>query len=124
MTDDPTRFHDAIANVVDEGLKTTFLNEHLNKETCYKIYTFIFNTVLDVFATANMRVSNEFVNYVAQEFYDAIEINGREEQLDPNIFTKRTKLEDVKTVEVHLLALLFRGTEVFHRVFAELRRRN
>lgn len=122
--DDPTRFHDAIASVVEEGLRTTFLHEPLNKRTCMSIYTFIFNTVLDVLATANMQVSNDFINYVAQEFYSAIEINGREEQLDPNIFTKKTKLEDVKTIELHLLTMLFRGTDGFQKVFAELRRRN
>lgn len=122
--DDPTRFHDAIAAVVEEGLRTTFLHEPLNRETCMKIYTFIFNTVLDVLSTANMQVSNDFINYVAQQFYAAIEINGRDDQLDPNIFTQKTRLEDVKTVELHLLAMLFRGTDGFSSVFAELRRRN
>lgn len=122
--DDVTKFHDAIANTIEGGLRATFLGSAINRETCMKLYSFIFNTVVDVFMTAGMNVSNDFVNYTAQEFYLAIEINGSEHQLDRNIFTKMSKLDDIKTVELHLLAMLFRGTDCFFPIFQEIKRRS
>lgn len=122
--EDITRFHDAIATTVEAGLKSTFLNSPLTRETCLRLYEFIFNTVGDVFTTAGMRLSNDFINYVAQEFYSAIEINGREQQLDRNIFTRRVQLGDVKTIELHMLAVLFRGTDGFFEIYQEIRKRS
>lgn len=80
------------------------------------IYTDIFDSIASVFQETDAGLSNEAVNLVAQMYYDSIKINSSQE-LDPNIFTQRAKIENVPTKELAILATLFRGTP-FGDIFA------
>jgi hypothetical protein len=62
------------------------------------------------------------MNYLAQQYYDSIKINNKHE-LDPNIFTQRAKLENIKTKEVALLAVMMRGTDFIIPLVQEIKRR-
>ncbi len=125
MTKEPDQaFADVITKLLTEKLKKFSGNDlDLNLVTCTEIYTLVFDTLADVFTNAELPLTNESVNYVAQMFYDGILINGRQE-LDPNIFTQRAKLENVETKEVALLVLMFKGTEFAIPFVQEIKRRS
>jgi hypothetical protein len=100
-----------------EELITKLLNERLQKRidqklttsTCSEIYQDIFFTISEIVKEARTPLSNESVNLLAQMFYDSVKINGGQE-LDPNIFTQRAKIENVPTNELALLATMMNGT--------------
>lgn len=125
MTKEPDQaFADVITKLLSEKLKKFSGNDRdLNLVTCTEIYTLVFDTLADVFTNAKLPLTNESVNYVAQMFYDGILINGRQE-LDPNIFTQRAKLENIETKEVALLVLIFKGTEFAIPFVQEIKRRS
>lgn len=102
------QIHDSLSRLL-----TTRLNKHLTSKldvtTCTTIYQDIFQCLVDVFQESGAEISNEAVNLVAQMYYDSVTINGGQE-LDPNIFTSRAKLENVPTKELAMLATMFNGT--------------
>jgi hypothetical protein len=50
-------------------------------------------------------------------------INGTQE-LDPNIFTQRAKLENIETRELALMALTLNGTDFTIPIIQEVKRRS
>ena len=95
----------------------------LNKQTCIEIYQCIFETLTTVLMNSESKLSNESVNYLAQQYYDAILINNNQE-LDPNIFTQRASLNNINTQEVALLSFMFEGTDFNFPIVEELKRRS
>lgn len=87
----------------------TFLSMPLNKDVCYKIYNEIFVVIAEILQKGQIPLSNESANYIAQIFYDGIQINSSEESLDPNIFTQRASLKNIETKELALLATMFKN---------------
>jgi len=90
------------------------------------MYQEIFGTLVEVFKSSDVELSNEAVNYVSQLYYDCISINETDQSLDPNIFSKRAKVENIKTQELALLAMLLKtdkdpGLSV--EILAEIKRR-
>jgi hypothetical protein len=63
------------------------------------------------------------MNYVAQQYYDGVLINGNAE-LDPNIFEQRARLENVDTKQLGLLMAMFNHTPFVVPIVEEFRRRN
>lgn len=123
MTQDPSRFYDAIAHLVEASLINMFKGKSLSEVKHIEVYTGIYNCVLEVFQTSKVNnLSNEFMNFVAQQFYDEVVINEKE-TLDPNIFTQRAKLENITTHEVQFLAMFYKGTHLFPMIVAEAKRR-
>lgn len=114
--------HNAISNVLSQRLKK-FSNEKLSVLTCTQIYSEIFENISNIIQEASAPLCNEAVNYIAQQYYDAILINGNQE-LDPNIFTQRAKLENIQTKEIALMAMMFRGTDFSLPMLAEIKKRS
>lgn len=117
-----SRINDAITRLLGEQLKQ-FNDKTLDLVTCIDIYQTIFNSLVEVFETSELKLSNEAMNYLAQQYYDAILINNTQE-LDPNIFTQRAKIENIVTKELALLALMFQGTDFALPLIVEIKHRS
>lgn len=106
------QIHDSLSVLLTKKLEK-HSGSRLNVETCTSIYRDIFDCILEVFQESHTEVSNEGVNLLAQMYYDSISIkdnNGGTQELDPNIFDKRAKLENLETKELAMMAVLFNGT--------------
>ena len=95
----------------------------LNLASCIEIYTTIFESLVEVIQEAGLPVTNEGMNYLAQQYYDGILINGTQE-LDPDIFTQRAKVENIETKELALLAVILSGTDFALPILAEIKKRS
>jgi hypothetical protein len=116
------QIHDALSTLLSKKL-SSYVDSKLDASTCTSIYRDVFDTLVSVFQESQVEISNEAVNLVAQMYYDSININGSQE-LDPNIFDKRAKLENVATKELAMLATMFRGTP-FEPIFVyEVKKRS
>lgn len=92
----------SVLTLVSERLKE-FVNHPITPSISNEIYQMIYSVLRDVMADANAGVSNEFINFVAQHYYDNIYLNERT-KLDPLIFTQRAEIANLSTGEV-LLAI-------------------
>jgi hypothetical protein len=99
-----------------------FIDRDLDKSTCVEVYTVIFNCLADVLQQSNVRLDNESVNWIAQEYYGSLKINGKQE-FDPNIFDKKAKLENIPSKELALMAMLLNGTDFSEDIILFLKRR-
>lgn len=118
--------HESITKLLESNLVHTQQTHNitkLNLYACTKFYESIFNTVVEVVQNAQLKIDNEAVNYVAQQYYDGTLINGKHE-LDPNIFDKRATLDNVPTKELIVLAAMFKGTDFLSPVVKVLKSRN
>lgn len=123
MSDDKT-FNDVITKLLSEKLKRfSGTGRDLDLVSCTEIYSEIFSTLAEVFQNAQMPLTNESVNWIAQAYYDGVLINGRQE-LDPNIFTQRAKLENIQTKEIALLVTMLTGTDFVIPLVEEIKRRS
>ena len=112
----------ALSKVIAEKLNV-YKHERLDVVTCTKIYQDIFQTLTETLSSAHIKISNEGMNYLAQQFYDGILINGHQE-LDPNIFNQRAVLENIETREIAMLALLLNGTGFAIPLIHEIKHRS
>lgn len=103
------RINEAVIKILNESLKT-FCGESLNSSTCMAIYRNIFDGIVEIFEKSNMKLSNEAMNYIAQCYYDAVNINETT-GLDPNIFTQRAHVGNINTKELAFIATLFNGID-------------
>lgn len=117
-----SQFNEVITRLLGERLKE-YHTKKLDLVVCVDIYQAIFGTLVEVFEAAGTGLSNESMNYLAQQYYDAVLINGREE-LDPNIFTQRAKMENIETKELALLAVMLNGTDFAIPLIQEVKRRS
>jgi hypothetical protein len=124
MTDAKLSFNDAITKLLNEKLKI-YHNKNLDLVLCTEIYQTIFSTLVEVFKSIgdSKKLTNESMNFIAQQYYDSISINGHEE-LNPNIFTQRAKLENIETKELALVAMMLFGTDFSIPVLKEIKRRS
>lgn len=95
----------------------------LNKETCTLIYQDIFDGIVDLFQTSNVKISNESMNLLSQMYYDSVTINNNQE-LDPNIFSQRASLKNIETKELAMLGTLFSNTPFATLFIVEVKRRS
>jgi hypothetical protein len=95
----------------------------LNSSSCIEIYVTIFEALTEVVQEAHLPISNEGMNYLAQQYYDGIRINDVHE-LDPTIFDKRVSVGDMPTKELALLAAILSGTDFILPVVEEIKRRS
>lgn len=115
-------FNDVITRVLGERLKV-FNEKKLDLVACVQIFTTIFDTLVEVFEGAEAKLTNEAMNYLAQQYYDSVLINGTQE-LDPHIFTQRAKMENIDTRELTLLAVMLNGTDFAVPLIHEVKRRS
>ena len=118
----PGEFNEAISRLLEAKLKP-FVTKDLNLLTCTEIYHTIFGALVEVIIQSETPVSNEALNYLAQQYYDGALINDNHE-LDPNIFTQRAKLESIESRELALLAVMMWGTDFVKPVLAEIKKRS
>lgn len=121
-----SQFHEAISKLLGEKLKSFSDPSKENKldlVVCVDIYQTIFDTLVEVFEASNAGLTNESMNYLAQQYYDAVLINGTQE-LDPNIFTQRAKMENIDTRELAFMAVMFSGTDFAIPLIREVKRRS
>lgn len=117
-----SKFNEVITRLLTERLKQ-YHDKKLDLVVCVEIYQTIFNSLVEVFEQAGTGLSNESMNYLAQQYYDAVSVNGREE-LDPNIFTQRAKMDNIETKELALLAVMLNGTDFAVPLIQEVKRRS
>lgn len=117
-----SKFNDAVSTLIGNKLKQ-FTDKPLDKPTCIAIYQQIFDTLIETFEQANAGVSNEAMNYLAQQYYDCVLINETQE-LDPNVFTERAKLDKIETKELALLAMMLNGTHMCIPLIHEIKKRS
>lgn len=117
-----SQFNEVITRLLGERLKQ-YNEKKLDLVVCINIYQTIFNSLVEVFETAGTGLTNEAMNYLAQQYYDSVLVNGREE-LNPNIFIQRAKLENIETKELALLAVMLNGTDFAIPVIQEIKRRS
>lgn len=117
-----SKFNEVITKLLSERLKS-YHDKALNLPICVEIYQTIFDSLVEIFETAGTGLSNEAMNYLSQQYYDAVAVNGHEE-LNPNIFTQRSKLENIETKELALLAVMLSGTDFTIPIIQEIKRRS
>ena len=106
--------HETISKLLTDRLQRR-LDQKLDRSTCMEIYGDIFYSLTELIKESQTPLSNESVNLLSQMYYDAVTINGNQE-LDPNIFTKRASVNEIPTNELALMATMMSGT-VFGDVF-------
>jgi hypothetical protein len=68
-------------------------------------------------------IDNEAANYIAQAYYDGILIQGKH-VLDPTIFDKRAKLENIPTKELVVMAVMLESTDFKLPIVEEIKKRS
>lgn len=122
QTDDPSDFHKAFSLLLQQ--KTEYLkNKGLTRGVCTQFYTTIFGCLANILENGGIQISNEAVNYIAQQYYDGILINNSQE-LDPNIFDKRANLENIPTKELILMAVMLKKTDFVWPIIETIKKRN
>lgn len=117
-------FHKAVSALLTERMRPLATGQHaLNTSACIEIYTLIFDSLVELIAEAKTPLTNEAVNYLAQQYYDAVQVNGKQE-LDPNIFTQRAKIDNISSKELVLLSMMLSGTDFVLPVVAEIKKRS
>lgn len=119
----PQEIHAAITKLLGAKLQPLITSERsLNLVACVEIYTTIFDTLVDVMSEGDVMITNEAMNYLAQQYYDGVLVNGRQE-LDPDIFTQRAKLNAIETKELTILAVMLMGTDFAVPIIQEIKKR-
>ena len=118
----PQEFHSAISKLLVAKL-TPFKEKNLDLVTCIEIYTTIFDTLVEVCTNAEIPLTNESMNYLAQQYYEAVSINDTQE-LDPGIFSQLARLDEIDTKELALLAVMLNGTDFTLPILAEIKKRS
>lgn len=115
-------FHKAISQILVEKL-TQYKGKPASRDNCMQIYQTMFLSLQEIFVTSGVTLTNEAMNYLAQQYYDGVAINGRDE-LDPNIFTTRASLDNIETKEIALMAMLLKGTDFAYPLYEKIRSRS
>ena len=118
----PQEFHESISKLLTLKLQP-FKERNLDLVTCIEIYTTIFDTMVEVVTGAQIPITNESMNYLAQQYYEAVSINDTQE-LDPEIFTQKASLNGIETKELALLAVMLSGTDFALPIIAEIKKRS
>lgn len=122
MTKKVENFHKAISQILVEKL-AQYRGKSTTKDICMQIYQTIFLSLQEIFVSSNVTLTNEAMNYLAQQYYDGVTVNGRDE-LDPNIFTVRASLDNIETKEIALMAMLLKGTDFAYPLYEKIRSRS
>ena len=80
--------------------------------------------MVEVFEASNSGITNEAMNYLSQAYYDSVSVNESGQELDPNIFSQRAKLENIETREIALMAVMLNHTDFAIPLIHEIKRRS
>lgn len=120
------QIHDSLSLLIVKKLER-YNGSRLNRETCLAIYRDLFECLVEVFGESGINLTNESVNLIAQMYYDMITIKdsvGNVQDLDPNIFDKRAKMENIEIKELAMLATLFNSTPIGSVLVHSIKRRS
>jgi len=117
--------HETITRLLTDRLSKN-KGRRLDRETCSGIYQDIFFSLTEVFKASSTPLGNESANLLAQMYYDCVTLQTTSGpmELDPNIFDKRAKMENIPTKEISLMATMLRGTPLSAPLLAEIKRRS
>lgn len=117
--------HEIITAVIGQKLEKYATDRSYKNDstTAIMIYNDIFDSLVEIFTKSKVNACNESINFLAQLYYDSIELNG-EQPLDPNIFTQRAKLDNIETRELALMASLMSKSPFAVPFIAEVKRRS
>ena len=117
-------FNQIFSEILADRL-SMYNKREINRATCIEIYTVIFNVLTDIVKQAEVVLTNEGVNYIAQQYYLSVLINpgAGNQELDETIFDKLAKLENIETKELLLIGGLMRGTGFLPDIVREIKRR-
>lgn len=119
-----SKFNEVVSKLLGQKLSVLKKDEKsLNLVSCTEAYIIIFDTLVDVFKSSNVTFTNEAANYMAQQYYDAVLVNGNQE-LDPNIFEKRASLDNIDTKELALIAVMWSGCDFAIPVIQKIKQRS
>jgi len=118
----------ALSNLIEAKLQKLLIeskdeNHSLNHASCLMIYHEIFNTCVEVFNETNVSISNEAMNYIAQQYYDSVLVNGQY-PLDPNVFDKRASVKEIATKELTIIATILGANDMSVETIMEIRHRS
>jgi len=113
---------ESILKLLGSRVKNITVNQDLSKAKCIEIYTLIFDTLVEVFNEARVQFSNDAMNYMAQGIYDSVEVNGGM-TLDPNIFDKRSKAEDIDSKNLAMICMMFKETDFALEAYYNMNKR-
>lgn len=112
---------EAIADVIEAKL-SRFNGSQLTKDVCTQIFLEVFEVMREVCERANVKIGNEAMNYLSQEYYLSLVINEAHE-LDPNIFSQLAKLENIPTVDIATMVVFMSGTPMAIPLITEIKKR-
>jgi hypothetical protein len=118
------RLHETVATLLESKLKT-FVSDgkSLNRTTCIEIYQIIFETFVDVMRESNVKITNESMNWLAQQYYESVLINNQH-TLDPTIFDPPARLSEIETKELALMAVMLHQTDFAIPLVHEIKKRS
>jgi hypothetical protein len=114
-------FHDIFSDQL-RLILGKYRDDRLNDSTCSLIYQDIYQQLLEVLKGSSLNVHQDTVNWLSQQYYDGIKINGNS-SLNPNIFTKRPNLTDLPTKDLVVLLAMTQKTGFARDVAEELKKR-
>lgn len=119
--------HDAIVEHLNLILQK-FAGKSLNADTCLQVYRELFEAISNIAtqldeAKTKIKLSNEGVNYIAQQYYDCVTVNGKQ-ILDPNVFSQRASLDNIPTSELVVILAFVNGSEFAGEVVKKIRSRS
>jgi len=114
-------FHDIFSDQL-RLILGKYRDDRLNDSTCSLIYQDIYQQLLEVLKGSSLNVHQDTVNWLSQQYYDGIKINGNS-SLNPNIFRKRPNLTDLPTKDLVVLLAMTQKTGFARDVAEELKKR-
>ena len=124
MLEQNKKLQQALQGMLNSAL-SEFKGKSLDKDVCVQIYVSLFTTVNElVYAVKPLRngLDEKCVNFIAQAYYDMIEVNGQ--TLDPSVFTTRVFAKDLDNKQLALAALLLTGTPVMAEILSVIKKRS
>ena len=118
-------FHQAISTLLVAKLKP-FQGKSLDRLECQKIYEEVFSTLTELFQASKTPLDNEAANYVAQSYYDGIQVKGSDgslHELDPNIFSQRASLDNIPTSQLAIMAAMLHETDFKYPILEKIKQR-
>lgn len=102
-----------------------FDGKPLNDATACDMYRTIFETLEGVIKQCRVPIDNEALNFIAQQFYFSLSFNNNENiGLNPNIFNKLARVENISTNELALCAMMFKDTDLKIPFLVEIKKRS
>lgn len=119
----PIRFAQLLTLHVNNTIKTNFLNEQLTPDLMKSVRDCIRKTISDVFQRSTHKLETESLNWLSNQFFKAIEVNG-DQKMGDLVVINEYKLADLPYHDIQLMRNLFNETLLSNELEDEYRRRS